>query len=125
MEDDGAGGAEERRRRRRVRARKAVTVFGLERRPEIRAAAAKGPFDERSERPAPDDRSPEEGRQDPASRKKESGRPGDRDPFAARATSQPRAPPFDRDARTRSGDYPPASAGSTRPNPVFQRLLSP
>jgi hypothetical protein len=77
MENDGAGGTEECRRSRRVRARKAVTIFGLERRPEIRAAAAKGPFDERSERPAPEDRSPEEGRQNPASPEKESGRRGE------------------------------------------------
>ncbi len=77
MENDDGSGAEERRRRRRVRARKAVTVFGLERRPEIRAAAAKDPFDERTQPPGPKNRSPEEGRQNPPSPEKESARRGE------------------------------------------------
>jgi hypothetical protein len=70
VKNDDGGCAEERRRRRRVRARKAVAVFGLECGPEIRAPAAEGPFDDRAQRPAPENRSAEEGRQNPPSPEK-------------------------------------------------------
>jgi hypothetical protein len=77
VKDDDGGCAEERRRRRRVRARKTVTVFRFERGPEIRAPAAEGPFDDRTQRPATENRSTEEGRQNPPSPEKEGGSRGE------------------------------------------------